>query len=266
MTDRDIAFLLADAADEAEVGMAPVQAVLRGGRRRRARRWAVATATAVVLAGSTGATLAVAGLPGSGGHRVVPAATLPPATGKPDVFQPANAVTLALGTDQGKPWKVAIDVWPAPRDKAEAQWMLNAMREYGETPPEVRTASELVGKSAYFVRRSIGDTDALGAVQVQGTTTKADKFSGTDLVAFAGGLDPTSDVSQRLVIGHVARTAQQVTCTWKDGTTTVIGRAPSDGDVKDDQLAIRPVANSPYAWFVCVAPKNTAYKTVKVTG
>ncbi|MFH9982985.1 hypothetical protein ACH4ND_27840 [Streptomyces sp. NPDC017179] len=266
MTDRDIAFLLADAANEAEIGMAPVQAVLRGGRRRRARRWAVATATALVLAGSTGATLAVAGLPSGGGHRVVPAATPPPTTGRPDVFQPANAVTLALGTDQGKRWKVAIDVWPAPRDEAEAQSTLNAMRQYGETPPLVHTASELVGKSAYFVRRSFGDTDALGTAQVQGTTTKVDKLAGTDLVAYAGALNPDSDMTQRLVIGHVARTAQQVTCTWKDGTTTVIGRAPSDGIVDEDQLAIRQVANSPYAWFVCVAPKNTAYKTVKVTG
>ncbi|MEV5012383.1 MULTISPECIES: hypothetical protein [unclassified Streptomyces] len=265
MTDTGIAFLLADAADEVEVGTAPVQAVLRGGRRRRARRWAVATATALVLAGSTGATLAVAGLPGSGGHRVAPAATQPQATGGPRVFQPANTATLALGTDQGRRWKVAIDVWPAPRDKTEAQSMLNAMREYGEIPPDVRTASELVGKSAYFVRRTVGDIDALGRVTVLGMTTEADSFSGTDLGTYTSSLQP-GDRLQSLVIGNVARTAQRVTCTWKDGTTTEIGRAPSDGDVNDDQLAIRPVAGSPYAWFVCLAPKGTEFKAAKVTG
>ncbi|MFB7508308.1 hypothetical protein ACFC0P_33555, partial [Streptomyces broussonetiae] len=48
MTQTDIALLLADAADEVEIGIAPVQAVIRGGRRRRARRWAVAAATALV--------------------------------------------------------------------------------------------------------------------------------------------------------------------------------------------------------------------------
>ncbi|CAM5602706.1 hypothetical protein SGLAM104S_07066 [Streptomyces glaucescens] len=42
MSHTDIAFLLAEAADEVEIGIAPYQSVLRGGRRRRARRWAVA--------------------------------------------------------------------------------------------------------------------------------------------------------------------------------------------------------------------------------
>ncbi|WP_392968008.1 hypothetical protein [Streptomyces sp. LN245] len=45
-TDADIAFLLARAADEVEIGMAPYQAVVRGGaarhaagRRRRRSPW-----------------------------------------------------------------------------------------------------------------------------------------------------------------------------------------------------------------------------------
>ncbi|MYW16381.1 hypothetical protein GT039_12405, partial [Streptomyces sp. SID2955] len=58
MAHSDIALLLADAADEVEIGIAPVQAVVRGGRRRRARRRAVLAATALVLTGSTGAALA----------------------------------------------------------------------------------------------------------------------------------------------------------------------------------------------------------------
>ena len=55
----DIALLLADAADEVEVGAAPYQAVVRGGRRRKTRRWAVAAVAAAVIAGSTGTTLAL---------------------------------------------------------------------------------------------------------------------------------------------------------------------------------------------------------------
>ncbi|MGW0580704.1 hypothetical protein ACWD25_33225, partial [Streptomyces sp. NPDC002920] len=54
MTHHDIALLLADAADEVEIGIAPTQALIRGGRRRKARRWAVGAGVALVVAGSTG--------------------------------------------------------------------------------------------------------------------------------------------------------------------------------------------------------------------
>lgn len=58
-THTDIALLLAEAADEVEIGIA-----LPGGGprrwRRKARRWALAAAAALVIAGSTG-TLALAG-------------------------------------------------------------------------------------------------------------------------------------------------------------------------------------------------------------
>ncbi|MDG4864788.1 hypothetical protein P8605_42235, partial [Streptomyces sp. T-3] len=55
MAERDIALLLADAADGVEPGIAPFQAVVRGGKRRRARRrWAIGAAAALVIAGSTG--------------------------------------------------------------------------------------------------------------------------------------------------------------------------------------------------------------------
>jgi hypothetical protein len=233
MTHRDIALLLAEAADEVEIGIAPTQAVIRGGRRRRARRWRVAAATAMVVAGSTGA-LAVTGLPGGQGH-VEPAATRPPATGTQNEFEPAGAALLATGTDAGRPWSVSIDVWPAPRDATEARAMLNAMRHYGENPTDIRTPSELVGKSAYFVRRSVGVTRALGGIMSEGTTTKADTMSGTDIEAAVVPLDPHFSGPDRLVVGHVAKTAQRVTCTWKDGSTTEVGRAPANGDINSDE-------------------------------
>lgn len=51
MTQHDIAFLLAEAADEVKIGTAPVQALIRGGRSRKARRWAVVATTTLVAAG-----------------------------------------------------------------------------------------------------------------------------------------------------------------------------------------------------------------------
>ena len=50
--ERDIALLLADATGEVEIGIAPYQAVVRGGRRRKARRWTVAAAAAAVIVGA----------------------------------------------------------------------------------------------------------------------------------------------------------------------------------------------------------------------
>jgi hypothetical protein len=262
MTHSDIALLLADATDEVEIGTAPCQAVIRGGRRRRARRWAVAGATALVLASSS-ATLAVAGLPGGGGERVSPPATQPSTTGVPNVFQPHNTRLLATGTDQGTQWSVSLDIWPAPRDETEARAQLNAMKEYGETPTDARTPAELVGKTAYFLRRSVGAED-LGAPMMNSLTTKADAMSGTDLVSVAVPVSPASDGPDRLVIGHVAKGTRQVTCTWKNGTKTEVDRAPG-ADVNSDQLSIRSIEGAMDDWFVCLAPAGTEYESAEVT-
>jgi hypothetical protein len=262
MTDSDIALLLADAADEVEIGIAPYQAVLRGGRRRRARRWALAAATALVLAGSS-ATLAVAGLPGGDGGRGGSVATqpAPSPTASPDVFT-AQRTTLATGQENGKEWRVLIDVWAAPRDEAEAQGQLEAMGEYGERPSDVREASQLVGKSSFFVRRADGDR-----VQtvIEDVFTAEDTMSGTDVEAAAIALNIGSDDPYRLVIGQVATTAQRVVCTWKNGTTTEVDRAPSNTEINSDEMAIRSAEGSPHDWFVCVAPKGTEYESVEVT-
>lgn len=104
--ERDIALLLADAADGVEVGIAPYQAVVRGGRRRKARRWAVAAAAAVVIAGTTG-TLALATVTDGDRGRVVPAASAPVPTDRvtPDArvtYEPSRT-TLAQGRTRARP-------------------------------------------------------------------------------------------------------------------------------------------------------------------
>lgn len=117
MTDRDIALLLADAADEVEIGIAPYQAVIRGGRRRRARRWALATAAALVIVGGSG-TLALAGLRDGNGVEVSPAvkqqSTEPLTPEERNVYEPQGTV-IGIGDIGGKEWQITVDVWGAPR-------------------------------------------------------------------------------------------------------------------------------------------------------
>ncbi|MFF4057778.1 hypothetical protein ACFYZ8_04525 [Streptomyces sp. NPDC001668] len=260
MSDSDIALLLADAADEVEIGIAPYQEVLRGGRRRRARRWAVAAATALVLAGSS-ATLAVAGLPGGdggdGGGGAV--ATRPSATGTPRAFEPVNRTTLASGTDDGKEWRVTLDSWQAPVDTAEARATMNAMRAHGESPPDVREASDLVGRIAYFVHLDYGGESRK---VMENTVPESDALTGTDLMSGSLPLEPGDTKDVRLVIGYVAKTAQRVNCAWTNRTATVVERAASGTGT--DVEAIRPAEGSPYDWFVCLAPKGAEYKTAEV--
>ena len=72
----------------------------------------------------------------------------------------------------------------------------------------------------------------------------------------------------RLVIGRVAKTAQEVTCNWKDGTSTTLHRVTSPNTYANNLFpqGIRSAEGSADNWFVCLAPKNTGFKSVFVTG
>ncbi|NUO45418.1 MAG: hypothetical protein HOV73_28455 [Streptomyces sp.] len=264
MTNSDITTLLTEATDEVEIGIAPYQAVIRGGRRRKARRWAVATATALVIAGSS-ATLAVAGLPGGGGT-VGPAATQTPTTAPADLYTPQRT-TLASGIEDGKEWSVVIDVWAAPRTEAEAAGQLEAMGEAGDVPTGVTKASELVGKSSYLTFLSDGSDkreDRRGVYEDAFEKTD-DPMNGTDVESAAIPFRTTAEHVERLVIGMVGKDAEQVTCTWKDGTATKVDRPAKNTEVSTDRPAIRTAGGSPVDWFVCLAPKGTEYKSADVT-
>ncbi|MEU1274622.1 hypothetical protein [Streptomyces sp. NPDC005799] len=260
MTDTDIALLLADAADGVEIGIAPTQAVIRGGRRRRARRWAVAAGAALALAGTTGA-VALTGLPGGDGGRVTPAVTHPPV--HVSLTEP-HRTQLASGVEDGKDWQVYVDVWDAPRNKEEAEAQLMAMSGYkGEWPASVRTAADLVGKTTYFVQRSYQGDES---VVIENSLPKGSAQLSTDMDAGAIGLTPGSKSPQRLVIGRIAKTAQEVTCDWKDGTGTVLQRVTGQLSNGDFKQGIRTAEGSQDRWFVCLAPKRTAYQQARVTG
>ncbi|MEU5531926.1 hypothetical protein [Streptomyces sp. NPDC020362] len=263
MTQTDIAFLLADAADEVEIGTAPVQAVLRGGRRRRARRWAVASATALVVAGTTGA-LAVTGLPG-GGHadRQANVAKPPASAEERHVYEPQRT-EIARGTYRGKGWNVTVQVWGAPRNKAEADRQFDAMAELGIKPAEGDEPADLIGMTSFFAVRGWGEIDRPQQVMFN-SVEKFERFSGTDMEAAATRLGTGGESSGRLVIGIVAKTARQVTCRWKDGTTSVA--EPAEGfSAHDTGSAIRSVDGFRGAnWFTCVAPEGTSYASAEVT-
>ncbi|WP_432058492.1 hypothetical protein [Streptomyces sp. bgisy022] len=269
MTQHDIAFLLADATDEVTIGTAPAQALIRGGRRRRARRRAVVATTALVLAGSTGA-LALNGLSGDRGREVVsevsPASR--PAT-TPEAPEPPMRTTLASGTDAGVPWRVYIDVWEAPADTAEARAALAAMAKFGEQPQDVSSASDLVGKAAHFVYRVTGE-EASTTQLLNWVVSEGDALTGGEYGTASQLLLPGDDTAAaRLVYAHVAKNAREVTCTWKDGTSTTVGRTSADTEVNAEVNAGVPVLhrieNSPYDWFAILAPESTELEGIKVT-
>ncbi|MFC9929901.1 hypothetical protein [Streptomyces sp. NPDC127190] len=250
MSRTDISFLLADAADEVEIGIAPVQAVIRGGRRRRARRWAVAAATALVLAGSTGATLAVTGLPG-GGHTGTRSdvATAPPAPQDPRHVYTPQLTELARGTDHGKRWRVVLSVWGPPRDHTEVTGQLAAMRKYGIDEGALPDRLHLIGKTSHYAGLYYGGNHL--RVIMFDSAVKWASMTATDSMSAALPLaEGNSDGPERLVVGEVSTTAPQVKCVWKDGTSTLT----------------RPVraAGSPVNWFVCTAPEGTSYANAEV--
>ncbi len=249
MTQTDIALLLADAADEVEIGIAPVQAVIRAGRRRRtARRWAVAAATTLVLAGSTGATLALTGLPGADRRTHVAAGPSTPEARH--VYRPQRT-SLGSGTDQGGDWRVELTVWGAPRDRAEAAGQLEAMRRFGFAqtvlPPG---AAGLVNRTSYYTSLYLGG-DRHPRVLVFDTFEEWDRVSGRDVSLGAVPLGKEGATGPgRLAVGRVAATAQQVKCTWKEGGSTV-------------DLPVR-AAGAPGKWFLCLAPEGEGVKAAEV--
>ncbi len=258
----DIAFMLAGAADEVEIGIAPYQAVVRGGRRRRARRWAVAAATALVLAASTG-TLALAGI--GDGNEVSQVATRPPTAEERHVYAPQRT-TLATGTDAGRQWRVTVDIWGAPKTEAEAVRQFASMDDRGVQPSDARNPEELVGKGSFFVDMVV---DNATSPVMLGELDKSDDMFGTDLQSAAIPLEPKGsdrEAPQHLVIGMVAPTARAVTCTWDDGTKSIAHKVPANYPLDSGKPVIRPVEGAQAAWFVCLGEGGKAFKTVKATG
>ncbi|MET7384876.1 hypothetical protein ACFYPT_03030 [Streptomyces sp. NPDC005529] len=263
--DGDFALLLAEAADGVRIGAVPYRDLVRGGRRRRTRRWALVAAAALVVAGSAG-TLALAGGAGGEGRRVVPVATAP-ATPDHRQVDKARSTAVARGTDHGEDWTVEALVWGAPRNASEARAQLATMKRYGLAPTGVHAPSDLVGKGWYYGRlmRDGGTVSTFMNARVEKSGAPDDgRVEGAATL-----LDPdAADGSRRLVVGRVAPSATEVTCTWDDGTKVKAApAAPGTGLVGGFEDLVRPVDGSRANWFTCVAPKGADYRSgvAKVT-
>ncbi|MFD9392514.1 hypothetical protein ACFWBB_17900 [Streptomyces sp. NPDC060000] len=261
MAQHDIAVLLADAADEAEIGIAPTQALIRAGRRRRTRRWAVTAAAALVVAGSTGA-LAVTGLPGGDGERVAPPAAQRSGSADPAGVLAPHRTVLGSGTEQGQKWEVSIDVWTPPADETEAAAQLRAMREYGDPYSTSAKPADMVGNITFFFHETYGTHSA--PQTGSGPEEKA-LPPGKSLETMVNSL-PGTDGNRDLVIGRVVKTAKQVTCFWTDGTKTELVREPANGTTNTDKPALRSTEGASYDWFACLAPQGTKSDSVTVDG
>ncbi|MFB6749790.1 hypothetical protein ACFCX6_02495 [Streptomyces sp. NPDC056353] len=260
-----IAALLADTANGLETGAAPVDAVVRAGRRRRARRRTATAVAAVVLAGTTG-TLALTSLPG-GNDRSAPAKPAP--ADERRVFLPQIS-TVAHGMTGDARWAVTVQVWSAPRDKAEAVEQTEAMADWGLTPATSGSPSDLVGRTSYFVIRAYGPQNATNdelttRLVDSGSTSRLPWPKETEVEALPQPLTG-KDGPNRLVVGTVPTTAKQVACHWKDGSTTLADRAPDNAPLRPTKAVIRSVRDFPTAnWFVCTSPGAAAYESAEVT-
>jgi hypothetical protein len=84
--------------------------------------------------------------------------------------------------------------------------------------------------------------------------------------AFGAGRRPRLPRTAFLLTREQHAAEDPATCAWKDGTGTRIHRGTSDVAVTATvPPAIRTPGNSPYDWFVCLAPKDTAFSTAEVT-
>ena len=156
---------------------------------------------------------------------------------------------LGSGDDHGKHWQVLLSVWAAPHNRTEAAQQLEAMREFGIADGAQPRLADMVGKTSHYVTLRYGD-DRLRPIMFD-TETTWEKLSGDDLQSAAVPLaKEDTEGPERLVVGMVAGTAQQVRCTFDEGTS----------------ISVQPVEGqgSPVNWFVCLGPQGAQSKTVRV--
>ncbi|WP_392968010.1 hypothetical protein [Streptomyces sp. LN245] len=175
---------------------------------------------------------------------------------------------MSQWTDHGKAWSVLVEMWPASKDEAEARQQRTLMQMYGVTPTGVRDASDLAGKGWAFVK--LIPEGGPPRTVIDGAVDKGDSFSGKDVEAFTLPLNGKAPKgakvpSEGVVIGKVARTAQEVTCTWDEGTTVKARKVAHQGTMHPAGVwnLIWRVAGSQPDWFVCVAPEGKGRGTAE---
>ncbi|WP_157245890.1 hypothetical protein [Nonomuraea typhae] len=227
--NRDVALLLKKAAEQVEIEAAPYQAVVRGGRRRRARRRAVlaGVALAVVVSGFAG-TAAFEDRPIVNWDRANPTAV------QRHVYDPQ---VTALGVVAGR--RLFIEVWGAPRDDAELREqkarMIRAGVWEGRAPKGFPPPA--VGETWFFVYAP-GDSGGKEPV-ASGVEAPPDGNLGNILVA---GLD-----RRRLAMGMVSPDVVRITGDW------------STGSVKGTITQVRGLHNP---WFTVEGDASAELKSI----
>ncbi|MFD1935509.1 hypothetical protein ACFSKW_28960 [Nonomuraea mangrovi] len=199
MTGQGIALLLREAADEVELGAVPYAEVVRGGKRRKARRWAATAVSALALAGCAGllaANLAPTRLQGQ--EQVATQVTGPPE--ERHVYSP---LVMHLA-DVGKK-RVFMEVWGAPRTDAELRVQKARLIEKGLWD-ERRYDPHKIGDVWHLVYMS----DASGG--------KREMLSHGVGARDSGSFSYTKKVGSRyLVWGNVSEDVKRIVYNWRSG-------------------------------------------------
>ncbi|WAL95223.1 hypothetical protein [Streptomyces sp. Je 1-369] len=220
----DIAHRLADAADEVEIGAAPYQAVLRGGRRRKTRRWALGALAAATIVASTGS-LALAVVDGRDDTR---AAAQHGTARTRHVYTPHVTPLTEVRDGSGTPVaRVELEVWGAPRDDAEARGQKKAMTEAGVWDERTTDPVPDADRPWYAIVVRADGKDKVASFGLQ------DKEPGGD-----DGLSFASvefEVKGRtLTVGHVGPGTKRVEYEYEHGTS---------------EPELHEAAGSAYLWF-----------------
>ncbi|MFD6436034.1 hypothetical protein [Streptomyces venezuelae] len=220
----DIAHRLADVADGVEIGAAPYQAVLRGGRRRKTRRWALGALAAATIVASTGS-LALAVV--DGGDRTQSASQHGTAQAR-HVYTPSFTPLTEVRDGSGTPVaRVELQVWGAPRDDAEARGQKKAMTEAGVWDERTTDPVPDFDRPWYAI---VVRADGKDKVTSFGLQDK--KPGGDDGLSFASVEFEVQ--GRKLTVGHVGPKTSRVAYVYEDGTS---------------EPELQKAAGSAYLWF-----------------
>ncbi|AZM52977.1 hypothetical protein DMA15_10530 [Streptomyces sp. WAC 01529] len=222
---RDIAHRLTAAADEVEIGIAPYQAVMRGGRRRKTRRWVVGALAAVAIAGSTGS-LALAVVDGE--SRTRPAALVDSAEARHVYAPQVTPLTKVLDKAGKEVAGVELRTWGAPLDASEARGQERAMREAGVWDERTTDPVPALNRPWHAIVVKADGKEKLTSFGLQDKEP-----GGDDGLSFASVEIEVK--GEKLMIGHVGPKTKRVELEHEHGTT---------------EPHLRRAAGSAYLWFI----------------
>lgn len=220
----DITHRLADVADGVEIGAAPYQAVLRGGRRRKARRWALGALAAATIVGSTGS-LALAVVDGRDHAQ---AASQHGTARDRHVYAPRLTPLTEVRDGSGtRVARVELRVWGAPRDEAEARGQRKAMIGAGVWDERTTDPVPNFDRPWYAIVVSADGKERVTSFGLQDKDP-----GGDDGLSFASVEFELK--GRKVTVGHVGPKTHRVVYEYENGTS---------------EPELHQAAGSGYLWF-----------------